>query len=153
MANKKRAFPRLPVENENQQLWWNPWTSTTTPETYNALWVTETWEHSNSLLNFETYGLPTTLNEIDNLCWNEHGTIAAVSLDKEQAPSAGHKTTPNDKTRIRGKNPSGRGNEKYDFNPLETAWKQVGNTKKETNQYITTPNSTKILRTKRPPQG
>ena len=93
------------------------------------------------------------LNEIDNLCWNEHGTIAAVSLDKEQAPSAGHKTPPTDKTRIRGKNPSGRVNEKYDFNPLETAWKQVGDAKRKTNQYITIPNSAKILRTKRPPQG
>lgn len=135
MANKKRAYPRLPVEDDSKQLWWNRWTKTTTPENYKTLWVTETWEYSNSLPDFETHGLPTTLKEIDSLCWNEHGTIA---LDQAEAPSAWEKTAPTEKSLIRGRktvSPQGSRGKKYNFNLLEKAWRQVGDAKRKTNQY------------------
>ena len=135
MANKKRAYPRLPVEGDSKQLWWNRWTKATAPEIYKSLWVAESWEHSNSLPNLETHGVPTTLSEIDSLCWNENGTIA---LDKEGTPSAWESQPFTDKSLIRGRQKATKKSsryKRYDFKPLEKAWRQVGDAKKETNQY------------------
>ena len=130
----KRAYPRLPKEGDSNQLWLNRGRKSTGIEEYKALWISESLEHSNSLPEINTHGAPTTLTDMEELCWDKTSTLSINTT--EQLPSAWEKANSSDKARIRGRkltNTSKKGS--HSFKLLEKAWEQLGEVKKEINAY------------------